>query len=156
VSLTEVFRAPLIVSSTAAFAPPAPSYERAVGMEELEHADIRASLTPSVKTVALGEELELRIGFTNAGRAAGQLVKVEDLVPRDFEIAARPEKYEMEEGSLNLKGRLLEPLKTEQVRIVLRPRAKGIFTMRPRVTYLDEAGKYRSHELGTVDVEVTD
>lgn len=155
-SLTEVFRAPLIVSSPAAFAAPAPSYEHAVGMETLEHADIRARLTPSVTELAVGEELELTLEFANAGRAAGQLVDVEGFVPRDFELEAVPEKCELDGDALNLKGRLLEPLKTDQVRIILRPHAKGVVSLRPRIVYLDELGNRKSHELAPVEVNVSE
>ena len=44
VSLTELFHAPLAVSSTASFAGPAPTYEQPVGLERFEHADIQANL----------------------------------------------------------------------------------------------------------------
>lgn len=153
-SLIEVFRAPLIVSSTAAFATPAPSYEHAVGIERLEHANIRARLIPAAKELAVGEDLDLKLELVNAGRAPGQLIKVEELVPQNFEVVATPEKYEMEESALNLKGKRLEPLKTEMVRIVLKPTVEGLFKLRPRIMYLDETGNYKSHEPEPVEVNV--
>ncbi len=156
VSLTEVFRAPLTVSSTATFASPSPSYETAVGGEELEHAAIRARLIPSKKNHSVGGQLELTIELVNAGRATGQLIKVERLVPREFQLLAKPGTYELEDDSLNLKGRRLEPLKTEQVRVILRPMAKGVFALRPRIMYLDESGNYMLHEPEPIELKVVD
>ena len=45
-----------------------------------------------------------------------------------------------------MKGKRLNPLKTEDVKLVVRPMFKGIFTMKPRILYIDETGKYKSHE----------
>jgi len=40
----------------------------------------------------------------------------------------------------------MHPLKTEEVKIVVKPLSKGTFIMKPRIRYLDENGKYKSHE----------
>jgi hypothetical protein len=45
-----------------------------------------------------------------------------------------------------MKGKRLNPLKTEDVKLVVRPMFKGIFTMKPRILYIDETGKYKAHE----------
>jgi hypothetical protein len=45
-----------------------------------------------------------------------------------------------------MKGKSLAPLRTEEVKLVLKPLNKGTFQIKPRILYLDEAGKYRSHE----------
>jgi len=45
-------------------------------------------------------------------------------------------------------------LKTEEVKIVIKPVSKGLFTMKPRILYLDEAGKYKSHEPEPVRITV--
>jgi hypothetical protein len=37
-------------------------------------------------------------------------------------------------------------LKTEEIRLVLKPKAQGAFTLKPRILYLDENGKYKTHE----------
>jgi class 3 adenylate cyclase len=53
-----------------------------------------------------------------------------------------------------MRGRRLEPLKTEEIKLVLRPKVQGQFTLKPRVLYLDEGGKYKSHEPQPVDMTV--
>jgi hypothetical protein len=45
-----------------------------------------------------------------------------------------------------MKGKNLAPLRTEEVKLVLTPLNKGTFQIKPRILYLDEAGKYKSHE----------
>ncbi len=82
----------------------------------------------------------------NAGRSPAQLIKVENLIPEGFDLKTKPEAYRVEDSYLNMKGKQLSPLKTEEVKLVLRPRSHGEFTFRPRVLYLDESGKYKSYE----------
>jgi hypothetical protein len=53
-----------------------------------------------------------------------------------------------------MKGKRLDPLKTEEVRIVLKPTMQGTFSLKPTVLYLDENGKYKSHEPEPVIVTV--
>jgi len=37
-------------------------------------------------------------------------------------------------------------LKTEEVKLALKPTVQGTFSLKPTVLYLDENGKYKSHE----------
>ena len=52
----------------------------------------------------------------------------------------------MEDSYLDLRGRRLDPLKTEEINLVLKPTHRGQFVLKPRILYLDESGKYKSHE----------
>lgn len=51
----------------------------------------------------------------------------------------------MEDSYLNMKGKRLDPLKTEEIRLILKPKIQGVFSLKPTVLYLDENGKYKSH-----------
>jgi len=82
----------------------------------------------------------------NAGRGGAQLIKVSELLPEGFEVVEKPEMYLVEDHGLNLKGKSLAPLRTEELNLVLKPLDKGTYQIRPRILYLDESGKYKSHE----------
>jgi len=153
-SLMQALEAPVGVSSTKAFGALTPTLESAVGVERFEHADVRATIIGRPVDLRVGEDFDLEIELVNAGRGAAQLTKVEKIVPQGFDVKEIPERYRMEDSFLNLKGRRLDPLKTEDVRMVLKPNAQGRFTLRPRIMYLDETGKYKSHEPEPVDVVV--
>lgn len=56
--------------------------------------------------------------------------------------------------ALNMKGKRLPPLKPEDVKLVLKPLNKGTFHLKPRVLYLDETGKYKSHEPDPITITV--
>jgi len=159
VSLTELLHAPLVATSTASFASLTPTYEQPVGLERFEHADIQANLIATNKELKIDEDLILGIELVNAGRGPARLIKLQDLVPKGFTLREEPDGYRMEDSYLNLRGKRLDPLKTEEINLVLKPIHRGQFTLKPRVLYLDESGKYKSHEpepmIVTVGVEAT-
>ncbi len=154
ISLTEVLHAPTIASTTTSFSTPTPTHEQAVGLERFEHADVQANLILRVKEVRVGEDIRLAIEVVNAGKAPALLIKVDEVVPKGFEIREVPEMYTFEDSYINMKGKRLNPLKTEDVKIVVKPRSKGTHTIKPRILYIDETGKYKSHEPEPVTVTV--
>jgi uncharacterized repeat protein (TIGR01451 family) len=153
-SLTEVLHAPSIVSATTAFSMPTPSHEEAVGLEKFEHADIQANIITRQRELKVGENLNLEIELVNAGKAPALLIKVTEVVPEGFDLTEKPENYRMEDSYLNMKGKRLDPLKTEELRLILKPKAQGVFPLKPKILYLDENGKYKSHEPEPVTITV--
>ena len=154
VSLTEVLKAPDIISNTTVLSSPSPTHEVAVGLDRFEHADIHATMIVRPRDLKIGEDLDIEIELVNAGNRPAQLTKLDEAVPKGFDVVKEPEKYRIEDSYLNLRGRRLDALKTEDVKLVLKPTVQGHFTLKPRIMYLDETGKYKSCETEPVDVVV--
>jgi hypothetical protein len=152
VSLTQVLRAPDIASTAMAFS--SPTYETAVGLDRFEHADIQATMIVKPKDMHVGEDLRLDIELVNAGKGPAQLTKVDELVPPGFDVQNVPDRYRIEDSYLNMRGRRLSAMRTEDIKVVLRPTAHGRYILKPRVLYLDESGKYKSYEPEPVEVTV--
>jgi len=153
-SLSEVLHAPSIVSTTTAFATPSPNHENAVGLERFENANIQANLVTNQKELKIGENLNLEIELINAGKGPALLTKITEVIPEGFELTEKPDNYRVEDSQLNMKGKRLDPLKTEEVKLVLRPKAQGIFPLKPKIMYLDENGKYKSHQPEPITITV--
>ena len=153
-SLSEVLHAPTIVSTTTAFQTPNPTHESAVGLERFEHADIQANLITRQKELKIGENLNLEIELVNAGKGPALLTKITELIPEGFEVTETPEMYRVEDSYLNMKGKRLDPLKMEEIKLVLKPKVQGEFPIKPRILYLDENGKYKSHEPEPITITV--
>jgi hypothetical protein len=154
ISLTEVLHAPTVVSATTAFTSPSPTKEEAVGLERFEHADVQANLIIRQKELRMGEDLSVELELVNAGKGSALLTKVTEMVPEGFEVAEKSENCRVEDSYINLKGKRLDPLKTEEVKLVLKPTLQGTFSIKPTVLYLDENGKYKSHEPEPVTITV--
>jgi hypothetical protein len=146
VSLTDMFTAPDIVSTTMAFSSPMSTHETAVGLDRFEHADVQATLITGPESLPVGENFSLAVELVNAGRGPAQLIKLQNPIPEGFTLMEEPEGYRMEDSYLNLRGKRLDPLKTEEIKLVLKSMSRGQFDLRPRVLYLDESGRYKSHE----------
>jgi tetratricopeptide (TPR) repeat protein len=153
-SLTEILHTPSIVSTTKAFTTPTPSQENAIGLERFENADIQANIIIRQRELKVGENLDLEIELVNAGKGPALLTKITEIIPEGFDLAEKPESYRVEDSYLNMKGKRLDPLKTEEVKLVLKPMARGIFPIKPRILYLDENGKYKSHEPEPINITV--
>jgi len=151
---TEILKAPTIVSATPTISAPTPTKEEAVGLEGLEHANIQANLIIRIKEVKVGEDINLELELVNAGKGPALLIKTDYIIPEGFEIKQKPEIYRVEDSYLNMKGKRLDPLKTEEVKLVLKALNKGTFTLKPKILYLDETGKYRSHEPEPTTIKV--
>jgi hypothetical protein len=153
-SMTEALHAPSIVSATTAFASPTPTKEQAVGSERFEHADVQANIMARQKELKVGEDLDLEIELVNAGKGPAVLIKVTEVIPEGFDLSQKPEAYRVEDSYLNMKGKRLDPLKTEDVKLVLKPKVQGVFPLKPKILYLDENGKYKTHEPEPVTITV--
>jgi hypothetical protein len=153
-SLSEVLHAPSIISTTTIFTTPTPNQENAVGLERFANADIQVNIITRQKELKVGENLDLEIELVNAGKGTALLTKITEVIPDGFDLAEKPEIYRVEDSYINMKGKRLDPLKTEEVRLVLKPKVQGVFRIKPRILYLDENGKYKSHEPEPINITV--
>jgi len=96
----------------------------------------------------------VEIELVNAGKGPALLTKIAEVVPKGFDLTEKPDVYRVEDSYLNMKGKRLDPLKTEEVKLVLKPKAQGVFSLKPKVHFLDENGKYKLHEPEPVTVTV--
>jgi KaiC/GvpD/RAD55 family RecA-like ATPase len=156
VSLTEILCATPVVSTTPAFATPVKNEEKAVGLERFEHAAIEANLVLSSKEAKVGENFSLEMQIANVGKEAALLAKVEEILPPGFEPVAKPDYCHFEDAYLDMKGKKLNPLKTEEIRLVLKSFDKGTFAIKPRIVYVDENGHQMSCEPKPVTINVSE
>jgi hypothetical protein len=153
ISFAEVLRTP-IVASTNAFSAPTPTSEKATGLERFEHAEVESNLILSRNELKVGEDVELEIDVANAGKGQALLSLIEGAIPEGFDIRAKPEIYRIEGFNINMKGKRLDPLKAEEVKLCLRPKHRGLFTIGPTIRYLDENGNSKSHQPEPVTITV--
>jgi KaiC/GvpD/RAD55 family RecA-like ATPase len=154
-SLGELLSAPGDASSTSAIFALVSAVEEPVGLLKFEREPIHVNLTVSQKEVSVGEDWDLEIQLANLGKSAALLTRVEDIVPEGFDLVKEPKTFRVENGSLDMKGKRLDPLKTEELRLVLRSFAKGMFAIKPRIVFLDEIGHEMFFEPEPVTINVS-
>jgi KaiC/GvpD/RAD55 family RecA-like ATPase len=155
-SLGELLTAPDDASSTSAISALISAVEEPVGLLKFERELVHVNLIASQKQVRVGEDWDLEIQLANLGKSAALLTKVEDIVPEGFNLVKEPKTFRAENGNLDMKGKRLDPLKTEEFRLVLRSFAKGVFRIRPRIDYLDEVGHEMFFEPEPLTINVSE
>ena len=151
-SLAEVLHTPLIVSTTS-FPVPSPTLESAVGAERFEHADIQANLK-ALEDIEVGEQFDVLLDLVNIGNNHGLLVRLDHIAPSGTKVASITPQYEFENSSINLKGKKLDPLKIESIKISLQAIKTGVASLKPQVIYVDDTGKFRTSNPEPVSVSV--
>jgi tetratricopeptide (TPR) repeat protein len=129
--------------------------EKAMSTANLEHGDLQSDITVTPRELKIGESLELEIEVANTRKeGAIQLTKITEAIPEGFAIVKKPELYRVEDNDLNLREKRLEPLKREEIKFVLTPKAQGTFNIKPKILYIDADGKERTHEPKPVSITV--
>jgi KaiC/GvpD/RAD55 family RecA-like ATPase len=144
-SLSEIFHAPTITSSTASFSTISPIEEEAVGLERFEHADIQAKLIQHVAEIKVGDSVNLEIQIVNVGKEPVSLTRIENLLPEGFQLVGKPDYCLFENMQLTMKGKRLDPLKTDEMKLALRSFKKGSVEIKPRIICVDSTGHQMSY-----------
>ena len=152
-SLSDVLKAPSAASSTSVISTPTPTHEEAVGLERFERANLQVHLT-APEEVTVGNDLEIRLDLVNVAKNFGLLVRIDDLVPKGFKVLQAPPNCLMENGSIDMKGKRLEPLKVESFKILAQAAEAGVINLNPTVVYVDDVGEFRTSKPETVHLTV--
>jgi KaiC/GvpD/RAD55 family RecA-like ATPase len=153
-SLTEILRASTVVSTIPTITTPVKNEEVAVGLERFKHGVIEATMVLTPREAKAGENFNLEMQIVNVGKETAFLVRIEKILPSGVELVERPDYCPFEDGHLDMRGKKLDPLKTEAIRFVLNSFKKGTFTIGPTIVYVDEAGHQMlsTPEPATIDV----
>ncbi len=134
---------------------PAQIHEMGVSLESLEYAELLGNVIATPRELKVGESLELEIELTNTCKeGAILLTKIIEVIPEGFALVKKPELYRMEGNCLNMKEKRLDPLRKEEVKLVLTPKIQGTFQIRPKILYVDANGKEKTFEPKPVSITV--
>ncbi len=153
-SLGELLAVPSTASSTSMIPAPGLTVEEPVGLLKFERACIQANLIAPKREVVVGETLDVEVQLANLGKNTAFLIGAEEIIPQGFEVIEKPQKCTVDDGFLNLKGKKLAPLETEEMKLTLKPKKKGKFVFTPKIRFMDEGGEQRFSDLEQVTVTV--
>ena len=105
------------------------------------HPLLQAKIVVERRELAAGESVVLEVEIANLGQAPAVLIGVEELVPCcGLEPTGSPGGCSLEGSYLDLNAKVLEPLKTEKLRLTVRAWEKGTYAIAPRIVYVDSTG----------------
>ena len=153
-SLNELLAVPVDASSTSFISTPGLTVEQPIGLQRFKGALLQANLIVNKREVVAGEKLALEIQVANLGKAPAFLMEVKGIVPEGFDLIEKPEKCGISDGSFTMKGRKLGALETDEMKLVLKAKKRGVSIFTPRIEYMDESGIDKSFELEKVTIDV--
>lgn len=155
-SLIDMLNAPLISSSTESFSAPTPTHEYAAGLESFDQANLDAGLTVKPMEIEKGEVLDVVIDLYNTGNTSAALIKVENVVPKNFELVLVSGIFVLKDDYIDLKGKRLAPSREEKITLSMKPLSKGDYIIKPCVVYIDDAGELKRCETEPVKISVSE
>ena len=143
-SLSEIFQAPIVTSSTASFSTISPREESPVGLERFEKGNVEVKLVQHETETKVGNTVALEIQLVNVGKEPVSLIRIEDFIPEGFQLVSKPDYFQSQDSQLITKGRKLDPLRTAEMSFAVRPFKTGTFEFKPRLVCLDQLGRQTS------------
>jgi KaiC/GvpD/RAD55 family RecA-like ATPase/tetratricopeptide (TPR) repeat protein len=119
----------------------------------LEHAEVKPYLMAR-REIGLGDELSVWLDLVNVGKNSAKLVKVEGLMPPGFIETMVPSYCSVEDNSVVMNQKELNPFTVETVKISLRATKAGVFSLSPQVVYIDNLGESKTCRSQPVGVTV--
>ena len=130
--------------------------DHAMGLERLESANVVGSLRTDHSLVSVGSDLTVELEMANVGKTAAILLKIDNVSQEGLRVVRDKMEERIEDGYIDMRGRRLDYLKTREVKVPIKAKAKGTYQLRPRVLYVDEKGAYRSYEFEPTRIVVTE
>lgn len=125
-------------------------------MKRKPSVQIHAEMSLKARKVKVGEDINLRLRLVNVGKAPISVIKVEEILHSSFELIARPNYCRLEDTYLDMKGKILSPLMTEEINLTLKSYEKGMFTIKPKIIYMDATGHQMFYEPEQVTIDVSE
>jgi KaiC/GvpD/RAD55 family RecA-like ATPase len=154
-SLRELLTVPSEASSTSLIPALIMAKEEPVGVSKFEGAFVQANLIARKTEATVCENCDLSFQFVNIGKNPALLIRIEGIIPDGLDLIDEPEIYRLEDSGLNMKGKRLDPLKTEELRLTVRAFEKGTFEIKPRIIYVDETGHQMSCEPEPITINIS-
>lgn len=155
-ALGKLLTAPREASTTRAIPAVSPTVEEPVGLQKFEHELIQAKLSAPKRDFLAAEDVCVDLNVVNLGKTAAFLGKIEDMIPEGFDPQDESDSYSIENHNLNTKGKRLDPLKTETIKIRFKSFCKGTFEIKPRILLADEMGHQVLNEPESLSIHISE
>lgn len=115
-------------------------------MERFGHTDIQLSVMLPRK-LQVGEQFIVRLDLVNASVVTGTLVKIEGLIPLNAQVISACSFCRLQNGSLELNQKKVEPFEVQTIKITLLFAKDGVCKIEPMVFYINELGVMKNTKI---------
>ena len=106
------------------------------------------------KDNVVGEELVFRLDFVNVSRINGLLVRVENVIPPNFNFCNLQTAHVLTKGSLDLKKQPIEPFEMVTIKFTLQATKEGNYIFSTELVYEDKMKNIKVHKFTPVKIKI--
>jgi len=103
--------------------------DQSLGLERFKEASVVGTMRVPSGEVGVGSDVTLELEFANVGKTAATLMKLENIFAEGLELDAPKSQLRVEGNFVDLKGKRLEYLKTHDLKIPLKARRMGSYSL---------------------------
>jgi KaiC/GvpD/RAD55 family RecA-like ATPase len=92
----------------------------------------------------VGKEFNMHLDMVNVAKNPAVLVRVEGLVPADFKVTDTQPHFNVQQGSIEMEKKVINPCRDEAITLTVQATQEGIFNLNPRVIYVDDLGETKT------------
>jgi hypothetical protein len=126
-------------------------------MDSLEkrfvHSNILGYLVAPMR-VEVSKEFNMRLDMVNVAKNPGLLVRVEGLAPAEIKVTVTQPYYDMENGSIKMEKRSINPFQDLAITFTVQATKTGIFNLNPQLVYVDDLGETKTFKITPVNITV--
>ena len=115
---------------------------------------IQTKLILGTREAKINEDVDVEIELHNAGKSVASLIRVEDIVPQGFELVTSPNFASVQGSTVYLNRKELASSRTQKIRLTMRSSIDGVFTLKPRIVYVNSAGRQSSLEVKPMEISI--
>jgi tetratricopeptide (TPR) repeat protein len=120
-----------------------------------QQASIYAVLMAPRK-VELGKDFSIRLDIVNVSRKPCKIDFVEGLICRDFRVVIPSDRYVARKDIIEIRQDKIDPFQDVPFKLSLQAFKTGIFTLEPRVFFIDDLGKTKTFQVDPISITVED
>ena len=102
----------------------------------------------------VGEEIDFRIDFVNVSRLNGYMVRLDNIVPHNFDFCNLPEGHVLTKNSLDLKKKSIGSFQTVTIKFSLKATKEGNYVFSPELFYEDQLKNTKIHKFKPVRLKI--
>lgn len=122
--------------------------------QRFDHLNVYATLMAPANVLS-DQVFEVRLDLVNVSRTNCQLIRIENLLPREFRLVSPCKNVSFEDDVAKLKKNRLEPFEVSTVKLKVQATKTGIFNLSPRVLYVSDLKENKSAAVNSTSITVS-
>jgi tetratricopeptide (TPR) repeat protein len=111
--------------------------------ERFEHVNVQANLMAPI-CIGVNQPFNMRLDIVNVSRKQNDIVRIENVIPTEFEVLNSSPENSMRNAVIELQGNSVKPFSVKSIKLTLQTAMEGTFRLRPRIRYINDLGNKRT------------